>query len=52
VGGELAADDVAAFEDGDLMAERPEPDRRCQPADAAADDHDALRITPGVRPQA
>ena len=48
VGGELATDDVAAFEHGDLMAECPQPDRRRQPPDATAHHDDPSRITSRV----
>ncbi len=40
--GELAADDVVAFEHRHVMAERSQPNRRRQAADAAPDDHNLL----------
>ncbi len=47
VGGEFAADDVAALEHGDLMPECPEPDGCRQPPDTAAD-HDDSGVSHGT----
>ena len=46
VGRQLAPNDIVAFENRDVVTERPQPNRRRQPPDPAPNDHDS--VTHGV----